>query len=141
VKRIVLAEDNPADVYLVREALTMSAPGGFDLTVVGDGEEALMLVERTQAAQPPDLIILDLNLPKNDGADVLRFIRENEHLRKVPVVVLTSSDSPRDRQMVERLGGNYYITKPSDLDTFLALGRRLIEIAHNPFGRTQAGAS
>jgi CheY-like chemotaxis protein len=69
--------------------------------------------------------VLDLNLPKSDGNDVLKAIRETEDLRDVPVVILTSSDSPKDRDAAERLGANGYITKPSDLDEFLSLGDQL----------------
>ena len=81
------------------------------------------------------MIVLDLNLPKSDGTDVLRSIRESDRLARTPVVVLTSSDSPRDRAAAERLGANCYITKPSDLDAFLALGGRLLSFAGTPPAR------
>jgi two-component system, chemotaxis family, response regulator Rcp1 len=129
---IFLAEDNPADVYLLREALTAESSDDIEVVVAQDGEEALDFVERRgpfQNAGRPNLIILDLNLPKTDGNDVLRGIRESEHLSNVPVVILTSSDSPRDRAAAERLGASCYITKPSDLDAFLALGGRLLSLA------------
>ena len=129
---IFLAEDNPADVYLLREALASESSDAIDVVVAQDGEEALDFVERRgafQYAAKPDLIILDLNLPKSDGSDVLRSIRESSDLSSIPVVILTSSDSPRDRATVERLGASYYITKPSDLDAFLALGGKLLSYA------------
>ncbi len=66
-------------------------------------------------------------LPKNDGSDVLRCMRETGVMGTVPVVILTSSDSPKDRSLIEKLGADMYITKPCDLDAFLALGRTLTE--------------
>lgn len=129
---IFLAEDNPADVYLLKEALAAESSDDIEVVVAQDGEEALDFVERRGAfrdAAKPDLIILDLNLPKSDGSDVLRSIRESSELSAIPVVILTSSDSPRDRAAAERLGASHYITKPSDLDAFLALGGKLLSYA------------
>jgi len=126
--RIFLAEDNPADVYLLREALGVDSNSDVELLVASDGAEALDYVNRRghYASLPkPDLIVLDLNLPKSDGTDVLQSIRESQELGDVPVVILTSSDSPRDRAAAVRLGANGYITKPSDLDAFLSLGDTL----------------
>ena len=126
--RIFLAEDNPADVYLLREALGVEAGAEIELLVAHDGEEAMEYVYRRGrfASMPkPDLIVLDLNLPKSDGSDILRAVRESNDLRMVPVVILTSSDSPRDRAAAARLGADGYITKPSDLDEFLSLGNTL----------------
>ncbi|HYI93023.1 MAG TPA: response regulator, partial [Bryobacteraceae bacterium] len=126
--RFLVVEDNPADVYLLREALSLQG-GQVDLTVVTDGEQALKYVQRKgdfQDATTPDLVVLDLNLPKSDGGDVLRCIREEANYAGIPVVVLTSSDSPRDRKAIESLGADRFITKPSDLDEFMALGRTLI---------------
>ena len=130
VKQILLAEDNPADVYLLREALSMQQQA-FELTVLTDGEQAINYIDATDdpasAEATPDLIVLDLNLPKNDGSDVLKRIREKPELRQIPVVVLSSSDSSRDRQFAEQLGASSYITKPSDLDGFLSLGKVLLD--------------
>jgi CheY-like chemotaxis protein len=123
--RIFLAEDNPADVYLIREALGVETRLDVDLLVANDGAEALDYVHGRgpYASLPlPDLIVLDLNLPKSDGTDVLQSIRDSKQFREIPVVILTSSDSPRDRAAAVRLGASGYITKPSDLDAFLALG-------------------
>jgi CheY-like chemotaxis protein len=129
VTRILVAEDNPADVYLLREAMShRSEP--VELIVVSDGEEALEFIDRTgsHAGAPfPDLFVLDLNLPKSDGSDVLKRIREKPEYTHVPVVILTSSDSPRDRSVVSSLGAECFLTKPSDLDEFLALGETLMK--------------
>lgn len=128
--RILLAEDNPADVYLLREALGADDNSEIELIVVSDGEEALDFVAgRFPGVRDVDLVILDLNLPKSDGGDVLRGIRESGVMAAVPVVILTSSDSPRDREAAERLGADCYLTKPSDLDEFLSLGSTLLSYA------------
>src|SRR4051812_45481241 len=113
--RIFLAEDNPADVYLIREALGVETRLDVDLLVANDGAEALDYVHGRgpYASLPlPDLIVLDLNLPKSDGTDVLQSIRDSKQFREIPVVILTSSDSPRDRAAAVRLGASGYITKP-----------------------------
>lgn len=126
--KILVAEDNPADVYLLREALSLEG-GEVELLIVSDGEQALDYVQREgkfEDAALPNLVVLDLNLPKSDGSDVLRRIRETPDYAGIPVIVLTSSDSPKDRKTIESLGADSFITKPSDLDEFLSLGRRLL---------------
>ena len=121
---ILLAEDNPADVYLIREALREH---GVDCTlrVASDGKDVLRIISPEQPdaeAQPLGLIILDLNLPRHDGIEILQRLRETPELAHVPVVVLTSSDSPRDRLIANQLGATCYLRKPSSLDQFLSLG-------------------
>jgi two-component system response regulator len=129
-KSILLAEDNPADVYLIREALSLQGSGEeVQLSVVSDGEEAIDYILRRGAfvdAPRPDLVVLDLNLPKSDGIAVLRCARQQSDLAGIPIIVLTSSDSPTDRTVTEHLGANTFITKPSDLDAFMALGGTLL---------------
>lgn len=119
---ILLAEDNPADVYLIREALKehgIDAP----VHVVWDGKEVLQFIEEaSSAAHRLGLIILDLNLPRHDGIEVLQRLRETEGLSHVPVVVLTSSDSPRDRVVASEFGATCYLRKPFSLEQFLSLG-------------------
>jgi CheY-like chemotaxis protein len=121
---ILLAEDNPADVYLIREALREH---GVDcaLRVASDGAEMLRIISSEQAvaeAQRLGLIILDLNLPRHDGSEILQRLHETSALAHVPVVVLTSSDSPRDRLVASQFGAARYLRKPSSLEQFLSLG-------------------
>ena len=118
---ILLAEDNPADVYLIREALRehgVQCP----VHVVWDGKEVLQFIADGAATRNLGLIILDLNLPRHDGIEVLQKVRETPALSSVPVVVLTSSDSPRDRVVASEMGAACYLRKPSGLDQFLGLG-------------------
>lgn len=131
-KCILIAEDNPADVYLIREALMTRQGVDVDLTVVADGEQALDYLYRRgqfQDASRPDLIVLDLNLPKADGTEVLKSIRDQGEFESIPIIILTSSDSPSDKQAIESLGADNFLTKPSDLDSFLALGGVLLSYA------------
>ncbi len=128
--RILVIEDNPADVFLIREMLREQALES-ELFVIADGEEAVAFVRRAgqeAAAFRPDLIILDLNLPKCDGREVLRNIRGNPALAQVPVAILTSSDSPQDRLAVAQLQVSCYIHKSSNLEEFLKIGVVLKEL-------------
>jgi CheY-like chemotaxis protein len=141
-KCILLAEDNPADVYLIREAICKyRGLKDLNLIVVTDGEQAIdFILRRGRFGQScrPDLIILDLNLPKSDGVDVLRCVREQSDLSNVPVVILTSSDSPTDRSATESLGADSFITKPSDLDAFMELGGMLLSYVERKTKRITA---
>jgi CheY-like chemotaxis protein len=129
-KCVLVAEDNPPDVYLIRQAIQNANTNiAFDMIVATDGEEAIDYILRRgkfEEACQPDLVILDLNLPKSDGLDVLRCVREQPELSQIPVVVLTSSDSPADRSQAQRLGANRFVTKPTDLDAFMSIGRLLV---------------
>jgi CheY-like chemotaxis protein len=120
---ILLAEDNPSDVYLIRIALQEH---GIDLPlqVVADGGEVLRIICRQATLDETELnlIILDLNLPRHDGIEILRRLREAELLARIPVVVLTSSDSPRDRTLATELGAVRFLRKPTNLEQFLSLG-------------------
>ena len=120
---ILLAEDNPADVYLIREALSEHGVD-YKMRVVSDGRDLLRIItgeESDSETKNLELIILDLNLPRHDGIEILERLRETE-LAHVPVVVLTSSDSPRDRQLATRLGAARFLRKPSGLEQFMSLG-------------------
>jgi two-component system, chemotaxis family, response regulator Rcp1 len=117
--QILLAEDNPADVYLIEEALREHQVP-FQITVAEDGEAAIAMIAAGDVH--PDLILLDLNMPKRSGGEVLTHLREQPHCRTTPVIVLTSSDSPADREEALRLGATSYIRKPTGLDEFLQIG-------------------
>jgi len=124
VYRILLAEDNPGDVLLLREALANSDIN-CELMVAEDGQKAIALLQAVAAdvTRLPDLIILDVNLPKHNGGEVLAQVRGDPAFSLVPVLMLTSSASPADQATASRLGANLYIQKPSDLDAFLGLGK------------------
>lgn len=120
---VLLADDNPSDVYLIREALREHSVD-CELRVAGDGRDAMDIISGENAAVNVgalSLIILDLNLPRHDGIEILQRLRESPNVN-VPVVVLTSSDSPRDRLMATELGAARYLRKPSNLNEFLELG-------------------
>jgi chemotaxis family two-component system response regulator Rcp1 len=119
---ILLAEDNPADVYLIREALREHGVQ-CNIREASDGREVLGFLSPDIAGDHGlDLIILDLNLPRHDGIEILQHLRDNSGFAHVPVVVLTSSDSPRDRSVATELGAHRYLRKPSTLSEFLSLG-------------------
>lgn len=119
---LLLAEDNPGDVFLVRRALD-SASVPYDLLLARDGEEAISYItEADLGGRVIDLLLIDLNLPKHDGTEVLSYVRKSKALGTVPIIVLTSSDSPRDRDRCMDLGANQYFQKPSDLERYMKLG-------------------
>jgi CheY-like chemotaxis protein len=120
---IVLVEDNPADVRLVRAALEEHGVTG-ELIVFRDGERAIQFIEDTEdgLSPCPDMMIIDLNLPKRPGRDVLECRDRSGKLRNVPLIVLSSSDAARDREDSARLGASLYLRKPSRLDEFLGIG-------------------
>jgi two-component system, chemotaxis family, response regulator Rcp1 len=118
---VLLVEDSPVDVRLTREALK-DAKVHINLHVVSDGTEAMAFLGREGEhanAPRPDLILLDLNLPKKDGREVLEEIKQSPTLKIIPVVILTTSASEADIPRSYRLHANCYITKPVGLDSFL----------------------
>ncbi|HLK19635.1 MAG TPA: response regulator [Bryobacteraceae bacterium] len=117
--RVLIVEDHAPDVYLVKEALRASGIS-FELTQINDGNAARIYLIDATAGGVPDLIFLDINLPKADGLEILRMIRSWPHLAHVPVAILTSSSSPEDKDKAYRLGANLYITKPVGLSEFLS---------------------
>jgi len=122
---ILLIEDSSADAYLVRESLTKHLKE-FELQVVSDGEKAFKLIEAADldASMPcPSLMLLDLNLPKRSGQEILLRFRQSPRCGHVPVVILTSSDSPADRAETAKLGATAYFRKPPDLEQFMQIGR------------------
>jgi CheY-like chemotaxis protein len=126
---ILLVEDSPGDVRLTRECLK-DAKVGNTLHVVNDGVEALAFLRRQgkyASAARPDLILLDLNLPKKDGREVLAEIKADEDLRRIPVVVLTISKSEEDVLKTYELHANCYIVKPIDLNQFIGVVKSIEE--------------
>jgi CheY-like chemotaxis protein len=128
-RRVLIVEDNPTDALLLRRALT---EGGvdYDATVIDDGAKAIEFIDRCEEDRKPELIIVDLNLPKEGGLEVLKKYRSNPMFVKARMAVLTSSDAPSDRSRAELMGVDAYLRKPMDLDDFLALGnvfRKLLE--------------
>jgi chemotaxis family two-component system response regulator Rcp1 len=118
---ILLVEDNEGDVELTREALS-GAKVKNNLHVVGDGVEALAFLRQEGAhagAPAPDLILLDLNLPRKDGREVLLEIKAHERLKLIPVVILTTSEAEKDIVQSYELHANCYIAKPVGLNEFL----------------------
>ena len=118
---ILLVEDGPADAAMTVHALR-EAGAPHRVHVVGDGEAALAFLHRNgryTAAPRPDLILLDLNLPRVDGRDVLARIKTDERLRGIPVVILTTSSTATDILRAYHLGANCYVSKPLGLDDFL----------------------
>ncbi|MAE67810.1 MAG: response regulator [Phycisphaeraceae bacterium] len=120
---VLIIEDNRGDVRLLEEAFAQSGSHPT-LHIVTDGEQAMQFLRREQgfATVPrPDLVLLDLNLPRKSGLDVLAEVKSDDALRPIPVIVLTTSRSPQDIRRVHDLHGNCYITKPVDLDEFLEI--------------------
>ena len=137
-RTILLVEDNAGDVRLTREALR-EAEVAVDLVAVSDGEQALAYLRSDgehAGAERPDLILLDLNLPKKNGLEVLEEIRRDSELRRIPVIMLTTSSSARDIAGCYDRGVNCYVVKPLDLDDFTALvqsiNRFWFEVARLP---------
>jgi CheY-like chemotaxis protein len=118
---ILLVEDNPGDVRLTREALK-EAKVRNSLSVAGDGVEAMAFLRRegSYATAPrPDIVLLDLNLPKKDGREVLAEVKADPDLRRIPVVILTTSKAEEDILKTYDLHANCFVTKPVDFDQFI----------------------
>ena len=123
--RILLVEDNAADVRLLRQALRDTGVP-LELQVADDGEAATEILFQRGAhrnASRPDLVLLDLNLPKKGGLDVLREVKLDESLRGIPVMVLSSSRRESDVNRAYEYGANLYVSKPSDLDDLEDMAR------------------
>ena len=125
--QLLLIEDNPADANLVEEALA-EADLDYSLRLLDDGAAALEFISRLDAdphSRAPDLILLDLNLPKVNGEEVLKRIRLSPKCRSAKVMIVSSSNAPTDREEAMKLGASEYFRKPSNLDQFMELGRRV----------------
>ncbi|HEY9618818.1 MAG TPA: response regulator [Crinalium sp.] len=126
---ILLVEDSPGDIRLTQEVLKEGKVHNH-LSVVEDGAQALAFLRREGSyihAPQPDLILLDLNLPKKGGQEVLEAIKADEHLRRIPVVILTTSRAEEDIIRAYNLHANCYIVKPIDLDQFIQVIKSIEE--------------
>ena len=125
--RIVVIEDNPADVMLLREACN-SEGLVYEFTTLPDGEEARAYFRRQgkyQSAETPNLILLDMNVPKADSIEILEEIRRSRETADVPVVLLSSADAPHPKDRAAAAKATCYLTKPPSLDEFLSLGTQI----------------
>jgi two-component system, chemotaxis family, response regulator Rcp1 len=114
---ILVVEDNPGDIYLLEKTLK-NRDLSYELTTYADGEQAIRALQKDDCATP-DLIILDLNLPRREGFEVLQTIRGKPLMVGVPVAILTSSDAAKDRHRISVTGNERYIHKPPELEDFL----------------------
>ncbi len=131
---ILLVEDNEADIFVIREVLGKCG-FAFDLHSARDGEDALLYLKQIAGngnRSCPDLLLLDLNVPKIPGIEVLRQLRGSLDCRRTPVVIVTSSDSEIDRRAVEALGVEAYFRKPSDLTAYLDLASVIKKVMLKP---------
>ena len=122
---LLLVEDSPADAFLVSEAIR-SEGLPFHLVIADDGEAAVEILENIDAQrdQPPvNLLLLDLNLPRRDGTYVLERLRSSRRCANIPVIVMSSSNSPHDRTRAVEAGATEYFRKPSTADEFMLLGK------------------
>ena len=132
-RRILLIEDNMADVHLVREAI--EAAGILaDLEVFSDGEKAIEYIDQIEndSMPCPTLVILDLNLPRRTGAEVLEHLRRSPKCRAARVLIVTSSNSEKDHAKTASLGANGYFRKPSSYDAFLKVGEVVKKMLAEP---------
>jgi CheY-like chemotaxis protein len=123
--RLLLVEDNPSDVWLVREALRL-AQFPVQLTVARDGVEAtryLHQVETQSGDSRPDLILLDLNLPRKNGREVLADIRRSRVLQPIPILILSSSNAEEEKQQANELKASGFMTKPNSLPAYVDMVR------------------
>ena len=130
---VLLVDDDPGDVLMIQDALT-SSDVTREVHVVGDGEEALAFLRREGRyadAPRPDVMLLDLNMPRVSGREVLAAVKEDAALRTLPVIVLTTSQSPSDIVESYSLHANAYVTKPIDLDQLTDVVQRINDF----FGR------
>lgn len=121
--KVFIVEDNPDDIFLMNMIMRRQRVS-IEFSYFRDGEEFVnYMVNKAKAldGERPDLVLLDLNLPRIDGCDVLKFIKQDEELQTIPVVMLSGSSSPSDMEKVRRLGASAYLIKPLDLESLKAV--------------------
>lgn len=143
---ILLVEDNPADAHLTDEGLSQGDVP-YELTVVEDGQAALAYLRQEgeyRDATRPDLVLLDLNLPRLSGYDVLKRVKRDEALREIPIVILSTSDDPDDIQTCYDNCASGFVTKPTEYRSFVSrvqqIGVYWSRVAHTPDHRAPSGA-
>jgi CheY-like chemotaxis protein len=124
---LLVIEDNPADVDLLRRALAR-AKLECQLTVVDDGADAMAFFHPGAKTEAPDLVIMDLNLPKHNGLEIIERMRANPTFAEVPLVIMSSSSAPSDRSRIEKFQVRKYIVKPADLEEFMKIGWQIREL-------------
>jgi CheY-like chemotaxis protein len=126
---VLLVEDDPGDIVLIQEAFEFNKVHN-NLNIVHDGEQAIAFLRREgeyAEATRPDLVLLDLNLPRKDGREVLQEVKSDEDLRTIPIVVLTTSEAEEDVLRSYQLHANAFVTKPVDFDRFVSIVRQIDE--------------
>jgi CheY-like chemotaxis protein len=137
---VMLVEDSLADVYLVREAMREEGLE-CDLRVAEDGEKAIQIIDRVDQdteTPAPSMALLDINVPKKNGTQVLERLRQSARCGNIPIVMISSSDSPAERQRAFELGATDYFRKPSSLNEFMQLGK-LVRRLHEQAGAKLEG--
>jgi CheY-like chemotaxis protein len=136
---LLLVEDSPADVFLVREAMLQEGLN-VEMEVAEDGERAIQILDQVDAGRvmrAPELMLLDINVPRRTGNQVLERIRSSPRCAHIPVVMISSSDSPAERNRAFQQGATAYFRKPSNLSEFMELGKLVREL-HDQFRRPTA---
>lgn len=131
---MLIVEDNESDVFLIEEAIQATALP-LILQVVKDGEQAVRFFDQTDADATlpcPALVILDINLPKKQGGDVLKHMRRSRRCAEALVIAVSTSDSAGDREQMRSLGANAYFHKPSEYDQFMKLGEAIKALLQRP---------
>jgi len=131
---VLLVEDSPTDVFVIKEVLGGCAVN-FRVDVAQDGQEALRYLQDSSSGSCPALVLLDLNIPKVNGLEVLRKLRASPRCQRTPVIVVSSSRADEDRGMAEQLGANAYFQKPADLESYRELG----QVVEHVLGRMGVG--
>ena len=136
-RRLLVVEDNPTDVLILHRVLKAHGVE-YEMTVMEDGEQAIEYLGSCEQGHTPDLIVIDVNLPKEDGLGVLLKYRFRPALSKIPIVILTSSDAANDRSRAEMLGADVFLRKPIELEDFLSIGGKIRQLLERPPGTRSA---